>query len=350
MKAALVKPPHLGSQGRGVGFYTDRLLTGLATIPGLETGLINFSHSPTAYLPYDLVHFPYFDLFYLTFPPFRPRKTVVTLHDVTPLKFPQHFPLGIRGKNIWPVQKRLLQTADAIITDSFCSKNDIRTITGYPEGKIYTVYLAPDANFKKVNSTSILRSIKVKYHLPEKFVLYVGGVNWNKNVPALIKACQKVDMTLVLVGKEFLDTKRDLSHPELQTLKEIVDLTDNNPRIIKLGFVPTEDLAGIYNLANVYVQPSVYEGFGLPVLEAMSCGTPVICGQNSSLGEIAGEAAVFADVTDPVDLARKILKLLKLPNPVREKISKECLNQAAKFSWQKTAREVYEIYQKVLAG
>lgn len=331
MRVALVRPPHGGSLVRGVGFYAQRLFDSLVTL-GLDIHWVDFSFSPIRYSGYDLVHFPYFDLFYLTFPPVRFSKTVVTLHDVTPLVFPEAFPVGIRGKNVWPIQKALLQTADAILTDSENSKRDIIKITGAPAGKVAVTYLAPDDAFRP------MKNPEKKYGLPKDFVLYVGGVNWNKNLPTLVRACKKAELPLVIVGKEALGEGLDLFHAESRPFKELLGLIDDGAKVIRLGFVQTSDLVAVYNLAKVYCQPSVYEGFGLPILEAMSCGTPVVCGKNSSLTEIAGEAGHYANVEDEHDLAAKLLSA----KPGKE------LAQAAKFTWGKTAKATYEIYEKVL--
>jgi len=331
MKVALVRPPVTGHGARGIGFYGQRLYEALSKIT-------NVSWRDFSYLPitgFDIVHYPYFDLFWPTLPPIRFSKTVVTLHDLTPLKFPEHFPLGIRAKVVWPWQKFLLKQVDAVLTDSYCSKKDIEEMTGVRN--VFVTYLAADKVFRPLNFKR------------ENFVLYVGGGNWNKNVITLIKACQKINMPLVIVGKEFaMPIKKNVETEPLREILSLVHTSSRKTNLIKFaGFVETSELVKLYNQAKVYVQPSVYEGFGLPVLEAMACNTPVICGGNSSLAEIAGNAATFADVLDVNDLADKIKNIkdsgspLGLPRVAR-------MTQAAKFSWEKTAKETYEIYKKIL--
>lgn len=348
MRVALVKPPNIDSRVRGGGFYAERLYTSLQNISDLKVEWQNFSVNPKTYEKYDLVHFAYFDPFALTLPPVRLTKTVVEIHDLIPLKFPEHFPLGRKAKVIWPVQKRILKSVNAITTLSEASKKDITEITKYPREKIQVVYLAADPAFKRVSDKNYLERIKKKYHLQQKFVLYVGGVNWNKNLITLVIACQKNGVNLVLVGKEFLREDVDFSHSELEPFREVLQIIKNDQRVQRLGFVPTEDLVGIYNLASVYVQPSVYEGFGLPILEAMSCGLPVICGRNSSLPEIAGDAATYADVKDFKDLSIKILEALKFSSSEKSKVAENSIKQSQKFSWQKTAEKTYEVYQNVI--
>lgn len=319
MKVAFVRPP-MGRHGaRGIGFYGQRLYEAMQKIT--DVSWIDFSLNP--FLNFDIVHYPYFDLFWPTLPPVRNYKTVVTLHDLTPLKFPKHFPLGLRAKVVWPWQKFLLSHVDAVLTDSKSSQNDIKNLTGVDS---YVTYLAADLNFKPLNLKR------------DNFVLYVGGANWNKNVISLVKACQKIKMPLVLVGKEFTTTPGD--HIEQRPLKEILDAARMTKDVEFKGFVTTDELVKLYNQAKVYVQPSVYEGFGLPVLEALACGTPVICGKNSSIQEIGGDAVTYADVTSIDDLADKI-KNIKIDS------GQAGMTHARQFSWDKCAKETYEIFRKI---
>ncbi len=325
MKVALVRPPVTGHGVRGIGFYGQHLFEALK--PFVDIRWIDFSFVPICNS--DIVHYPYFDLFWPTLPPIRNTKTVVTVHDLTPLKFPGHFPMGLRAKVVWPWQKFLLKHVDAVLTDSYCSQKDIKEITGI--NNAYVAYLAADPAFKPLNFKR------------GNFVLYVGGANWNKNVITLIKACQEIKMPLVLVGKEFI--QKPINHVETEPLKQILDAARMTKNITIKGFVETEELVRLYNQAKVYVQPSIYEGFGLPVLEAMACGTPVICGNNSSLSEIVGDAATFADVTSVDDLAEKIKNTRTDSGQARM-----TTDQVKKFSWEKCAKETHEVYQKVLPG
>lgn len=348
-RLGMVRPVKMGSEVRGGGLYAERLYEALQKIDGLSVSWENLSFWPSVYRRFDLVHFPYFDLFFPTFPPVRLAKTVVTLHDLIPLRFPGHFPLGKRAKIVWPIQRALVKMTEAVITDSQAAKKDIIALVGYPSEKIYVVPLAADGKFKKISDRFALDGIKEKYKLAKEFVLYVGGVNWNKNLPTLIRACGEVRVSLVIVGQEALGIGADFTHIENQPLAEIISLCQGNALVERLGYVPTEDLVAIYNLATVYAQPSVYEGFGLPVLEALACGTVVVCGRNSSLVEVGGEAAVYADVTDVSDLGREIQKVLRLSKSSREKIVEKGRRRAAEFSWERTAKETYEVYREVLA-
>lgn len=348
MRVALVRPPSAGGSTRGVGFLVERLLPELKKIKGLDVELVNFSRRLTAYSRFDVVHFPYFDEYFLTLPPVLKTKFIVSILDFTKLRFPQHFPAGVRGKLKWAIQKRLVTGARAIITISHSARADIEKYLSLPANKIFVTYLAADRQYHQVSDKKLLAKIAAKYHLSKQFVLYVGGVNWNKNLPTLINACQEKNLDLILVGREFVNENLDFNHPENRPFAQTLELIKAYPKARRLGFIPTDELAVIYNLAGVYVQPSVFEGFGLPVLEALACGCPVVCGQVGSLPEVAGEAAVYADVISRSDLAEKIINTLTLSRSDREVLIQRCLSQADKFSWEKTAAATYEVYKKIL--
>lgn len=314
MKVSLAQSNANQNTGRGTGFYTKNLTDELLKIPGLE---IN-NGKP------DMIHYLYFDPFFLTLPPIRSAKTIVTVFDLTPIILSDLYPRGIRGEIKWQIQKRLLQNVDAIITISQSSKNDIVSQIGISPEKVFVTYLAPDGP---------CRPLKIK---KENFVLYIGDVNANKNISTLLKAIAIIpDTNLILAGRAFLDN--DL--PEVMAIREEIKKLGIGPRVKFPGFVTGKEKVELLNQAKVYVQPSLYEGFGLPILEAMACGTPVICGGNSSMKEVAGNAATYADVADPNDLAEKIKSI---------QVSGKEVVQASKFSWKKTASQTYDVYQSLL--
>src|SRR5690606_8255299 len=142
----------------------------------------------------DLLHIPYFDPFFIHLPLQKKSKLVVTVHDLTPLVFPDIFPAGIKGNLKWQFNKRLLAKADGIITDSHASATDIHRLTGIPKNKIHTVYLAAGEEFKKMENGKWKMEIKEKYGLPDRFVLYVGDVTANKNLPRLIDAIKEANL------------------------------------------------------------------------------------------------------------------------------------------------------------
>jgi len=277
---------------------------------------------------------------YLVFKIFSPQllksPAVVTVHDLIPLKYPQAYPAGIRGRWCWWQNKKILRRAAGIITDSKASKQDIIKFTGIDPDKIYVVYLAADEIFRPVKTAN-------KFGLPDKFVLYVGDLNWNKNVVSLTKLCLKLHYFLVVVGRQAMATDYDHQHPETSELVKFQRLARLHPKkIIRLGVVPEPDLVQIYNLATVYVQPSRDEGFGLPILEAMACGCPVLSSGKGSLPEITGKADLIFNHNN--------LKLVWQNQELRRKLSGAGRIQAGKFSWDKTVKETVKVYEKVIAN
>lgn len=275
----------------------------------------------------------------LVFKLFSPRPlpvpAVITVHDLIPIKYPQAYPPGIKGRFKWWRNKRQLRLAAGIITDSQASKQDIIKFTGIDQDKIFVVYLAADEIFKPFKAVN-------KYSLPKKFVLYVGDLNWNKNVVKLAKLCLKLRYPLVVVGRQAMATDYDHNHPETKELIRFLRLAKKHPRkIIRLGVVPAADLAEIYNLARVYVQPSRDEGFGLPVLEAMSCGCPVLSSGKGSLPEITGQAGL--------KLNQKNIRSVWRDAALRRQLSHAGLRQAKKFSWNKTVKATVRVYEKIIA-
>jgi len=217
MKVAVdISPLKNANRYRGVGIYTKQLVESFKSlnIPDFSFQIIEDGGITK---DYDLVHYPFFDLFFLTLPLKKEKPMVVTIHDTIPLVFPEHYPSGIKGSLKFQIQKFSLKKVKAVITDSENSKKDIFKYLNYSKEKIYVVPLAPSDIFKPIKSTMILHRIIVKYNLPERFVLYVGDVNYHKNILGLIKAFAKLkaqkskvkntsqNLKLVLVGKAFKD-------------------------------------------------------------------------------------------------------------------------------------------------
>ena len=355
-----ISPLKNANRFRGVGFYTKNLVESLQSLikenKKYSNWQINLVENWKLEIGnFDLVHYPYFDIFFPTLPKKENMPTVVTVHDLTPLVFPEHYPAGIRGKINWLRQKRNLKKTEAIITDSQKSKQDIVKIVGYPENKVHVVYLAPSFDPKKFKIENLKLKAKQKYHLPDNFVLYVGDVNWNKNVPGLVKACRKIGIPLVIAGKQAVSKDYDQAHPENQDLvwlqKQYQALStkhqEKEKKLFLLGFVPEEDLAVLYNLATLYCQPSFYEGFGMPVVEAMACGCPVVCSNQGSLSEIGGEAVAYFDPYKKGNL-EKVLKKVWEDKNLRKELAQKGLAQAKKFSWLKCAQETLNVYQGII--
>jgi glycosyltransferase involved in cell wall biosynthesis len=354
MKVAIdISPIRTGHKVRGVGMYTKRLVESLEEEvkrkKEIEIIPVDFRHQPStiSHQAFDLVHYPYFDLFFLTLPLKKSAKTIVTIHDVIPLVFPEHYPPGIKGKMKFLIQKFSLQGVVAVITDSQNSKKDIVKYLNYPENKIHVIPLAPGEKFRKLKTEDWKLKARKKYSLPESFILYVGDVNWNKNVLGLAKACKKIKIPLVILGKKATLKNFDQSHIENQPLVQLLKLYGKDPDIIRLGFLAGDDLVRIYNLATVYCQPSFYEGFGLPVLEAMACGCPVVASKVASLPEVCGEAAFMVDPKDYNNITQGLKKVMS-DKKTRDKLIRKGLEQAKKFSWEKTAKQTLGVYEKVV--
>lgn len=336
-----------GHKVRGVGFYLEHLkISLLKYFP--EHQYIFFTQSGELSNDVDVVHYPYFDPFFFTLPLSKKFKTVVTVHDLTPLVFPQHFPAGIKGKLRWQIQKYKLRNVSAIITDSHTSQKDIIKLAGVPESHVDVAYLAAGETYRKLKKQDIpLEKLKEKYHLPDNFILYVGDVTWNKNLPRFITAVKQLQLPLVMVGKILVEKSFDKAHPWNKDLVEVQKLVEGDPNIVRLGFVPSEDLVYLYNMAKVFVFPSVYEGFGLPIVEAMQCGCPVVTTHGGSLSEVAGDAAIYVDGYDVQNMANGIQEVYT-DEKLQKDLVEKGLVQSQKFSWKKTVEETMRVYRKVL--
>lgn len=343
----LIETSPLGNANahRGIGAYTRLLTQNLEKIKDLNIKRSTLE-IPKEFKP-DLIHYPYFDLFFSTLPLTHPAKSVVTIHDVIPLKFPQQYDPGLKGSMRFIKQKFSLSKVDAIITDSHASKNDIINHLGITEEKIHVIHLAADESLVATNETNI-NKVKRSYKLPKNYLLYVGDINYNKNIPQLIKSLKYLprEIKLVLVGKNF----KPQEIKEWQWIETQLALSDVEKRV---KFIPNlsndaiTDLSAIYSGAIAYIQPSLYEGFGLPVLEAMQCRTPVVCAHNSSLIEVGGQDVVFVE-TDGEDIAKGVKKILEWSKTKRTKKIRLAYKWSQTFSWEKTAKETAKVYKNLL--
>lgn len=323
---------------RGVGTYAELLSAALKRVSHVQL----VEENP------EVRHYPFFDLFFHTLPILRKTKTVVTIHDVIPLVFPKQYKPGLRGQLRFFLQNIALGGVEAVVTDSECSKRDIAHYLGYPAEKIHAIYLAGNPEIKR-QPKRVTEEIRKKYVLPERYVLYVGDINYNKNLPRLIEACSKLpqDISLVMVGR----TLNDIAIPEGETLHKALDKFEMRARTVLLTEVPkhpAQDLAAIFTLAEVYVQPSLYEGFGLSVLDAMQCGIPVVSSNASSLPEVCGDAALYFDPKDVNEMAKKIQEAITLSVPERRVLEDKMEKNLKRFSWLKTAEETARAYTQAI--
>lgn len=239
-------------------------------------------------------------------------KKVTTYHDVIPLKYPEW-----SHPKVVEVHKRRLKLVegeiDMVIAVSESTKKDLLEITSIPEEKIKVIYEAAGAQFKPQNNEEV-EEFRKRMKLPEQFVLAIGGVGERRNLTRVKKAVR--DYHLVITGET-------------------------------IPWVEDEELPLLYCAAQMLIYPSLYEGFGLPILEAMVCGTPVITSNTSSMPEVGGKAALYVDPEDEGDMANKI-RLVMEDKKLHEKMIKEGFEQAKKFSWEKCAQETSEIYRKLV--
>jgi glycosyltransferase involved in cell wall biosynthesis len=298
---------------------------------------------PRACQGLDVAHVPYFA------PPlFSSTPTVVTIHDLIPLILP-----GYKGSLLVRLYTRLVsiaaKRAQAIITDSRSSQRDILRLLKIPPGRVHIIPLAADERFKPGVGTAELDQARRKYSLPQEFILYLGGFDQRKNMKTLFKALRGLKerlgdrCPLVIAGT--LPNKDTPFFPHPRRLAEEAGVTD---AVHFIGWVPEEEKPALYSLATLFLYPSLYEGFGLPPLEAMSCGTPVIASNAASLPEVVGDGGVLVDPRDPEAWAEAMVALLTSPRR-QEDLSAKAVEQAKKFSWRKTARETLEVYKRVAA-
>lgn len=285
----------------------------------------------------DVVHDPY-ELGPFTFN--QPFRKVITVHDLTPLLFPNLFKRGdVMLHRL--LLKKTISNADKIITVSYNSQRDIMEHMNVPEGNIEVIYNGKDENFRPLSSQKT-EEFREKYGLPSHFILSVGGLHPIKNIPRLLKA-------YYLARKDGLEHKLVMVGGTVDRANEIFHVINNlglEDHVIFTGVVSDDDLVGLYNAADLFLYPCLYAGFGLPPLEAMACGTPVITSCNSSLPEIVGDAAKLIDPYDPKKLADTINDVLS-HDEMMKTLVKNGLRQAEKFNWRKTAIETLRVYKEV---
>ncbi|MDD5367630.1 MAG: glycosyltransferase family 1 protein [Anaerolineaceae bacterium] len=300
----------------------------------LTNGLADTCRSSQA----DLLHVTYIGPF------LPPCPMVVTVHDVSFFRYPEFFKL--RDRLLFSTLLPLTLThASAVITISEFSKKEILYKFPFLQDRIYVTYLSPGSIFSPISDSVLDKSICIRHGIDTDFILAVGNLQPRKNLLRLIKAFSIIKTTfpsvrLVIVGKAQWHAS------EIYTLVSKLGLKNE---VIFPGYVSDEDLVVLYNAAQVFVYPSIYEGFGLPVLEAMACGTPVVTSNSSSLPEVAGTAALMVNPKSEEEIANAILSILSNLE-LRNRLKNVGPAQAAKFTWEKTAMGTVEVYREVLKG
>lgn len=273
---------------------------------------------------YDVYHFTNFAL-----PPMSRGKFVVSVHDLGFVRYPQY----IEPKNLAFLRAELprsLRRADRIITISKFTKQELMELFRVPEEKIAVTYMGMDERFRRMEDPEVRK----RYNLPPLYVLHVGTLEPRKNIEGLLRAfrlCRLADYKLVLAGG------RGWLYGEIFRLVKELNLAE---RVMFLGYVQEEDLPAIYSMARLFVFPSFYEGFGMPPIEAMACGVPVVAARGSSLSEVLADAVRFIDPYQPEDIAAGIEDCLRN----REIYISKGKEKVKQYSWARTARETLNVY------
>jgi len=291
----------------------------------LITGFIDIYHSPDFTLPPTLSGIP----------------TLLTVHDLSFLRDPESAAPRLRGY-LEVAVKRSVRLATHILADSQSTKDDLIELYLTPEDKITVLYAGVSSAFRPILDSSQLMKVRKRYNLGDQpFVLSVGTLQPRKNHIALIKAFELAlrdsDYNLVLAGGQ------GWSYEEVH---DLVRLRGLQHRVLFAGFVADEDLSALYSSADVMAFPSLYEGFGLPVLEAMACGVPVLASNVSCLPEVAGAAALFVDPRDVEAMSAAMLKLLSNVD-LRETLRKKGFERVEQFSWQSSAVNLLRVYKNL---
>jgi glycosyltransferase involved in cell wall biosynthesis len=296
----------------------------------------------------DLVHIPH--LFWM--PRGLPCPYVVTVHDVLEHMYRARDGSGLRRSLHFHLTRRVLKGAGRILAVSNFTKSEIEKLFGIRSSHIEVVYNAIDERFLHGHASESDRQILAeRYLITYPFLLYAGRISPHKNLVRIIEAFSALkgelekegqfpDLKLIIIGDELS------KHPDLRRTV-IRSGVHNDVRF--MGFVPIEMLRIFYDAAKIFVFPSLYEGFGLPPLEAMAHGTPVVTSNTSSLPEVVGNAAVLVNPENVFEIMRALHRVL-LDHSLREKIKDRSCEQTQKFSWDKSAQRILEIYQEVALG
>lgn len=270
---------------------------------------------------------------------------ILTVHDLTMIKFPQHRGSGISGRH-GRMLRRACENASTIISISNTTRNDIISYFKTPPAKIKVIYNGVGEVFRPLKDKKRTRAIlKEKYRIDFPYILFVGTIEPRKNIANLLKAFAKLSSDqefrnyhLILIGKKGWNTA------EIETTYHSLSV---RPKIHFLNYISESDLPLFYNCASLFCYPSLYEGFGLPPLEAMACGTPVLTSDISSLPEITGKAARLVSPVDYEAVFQGMKKVLSDKNLLLE-MKQLGLMQARKFSWRKCAQETHGVYEEIL--
>jgi glycosyltransferase involved in cell wall biosynthesis len=283
----------------------------------------------------DIFHSPDFAL-----PPVRRARTVLTVHDLSFMRLPECSPPSLRAYLLHAVPASV-RRADLVLADSESTRRDVIELLSVRADRVRVIYPGVGEGFRRVQDTRVLAAVRRIYRLPERFVLSVGTLQPRKNLNRLIEAYAQArvdtDLKLVIAGGTGW-----LYEGIFRRVEELGLQGD----VYFPGYVVDEDLPALYTLADLFVFPSLYEGFGLPPLEAMACGTPVVTSNVSSLPEVVGDAALMVDPRDVDALSNAMVRVLGDPS-LRSGMVQRGLAQAQGFTWLRAAQDLRRLYREV---
>jgi glycosyltransferase involved in cell wall biosynthesis len=284
----------------------------------------------------DLFYFPNYSQ-----PPLRRGASVVTVHDLSFLMVPECADAGLRA-HLERVVPASVAAADFVTADSENTRNDIITLLDVPPERVEVVYAGLEPSFRRVEDPHLLEAIRRKYRLHFPFILHVGVIEPRKNLTRLVQAYALIRERTRLPHK--LVIAGGLGWLYNEVFREVEDLHLGDD-VFFPGFVPDQDLPALYSLADVVAYPSLYEGFGFPPLEAMACGTPVVCSNTSSLPEVVGDAALSVAPTDVEALADALVSVLD-DSRLRAELVTKGHARAKLFTWESSARKLVECFER----
>lgn len=364
------------SRRRGIGKYTRQLLEALV-VQNPDHSFILYSRAGgTAEVPSrctvrnvphlarpgrlnwvpDLLFLPLYlhsdgvEIFHATDITSIPRSSKVrvwaTVHDLIPFIYWEETVRGVPRDFVWALKlawKRMAQ-ADLILTDSLYSRSDICERLGVPEERVHVVYPGATEGMGPVDPEEARNALREQYRISGPFVFYVGGSDFRKNLPRLVQSFGRVRKKgypgkLILGGETFT-----WEIPEVVELRARIEALNLGEHVVFCGFIPECHLPFFYSACDAFVFPSLYEGFGLPVLEALQCGAPVLTSHTSSLPEVAGEAAVLVDPEDEESIVNGFWEIFS-ENRRRHEMRETGFRQARRFSWKQAARQIRQLYE-----
>ncbi|HYH01606.1 MAG TPA: glycosyltransferase family 1 protein [Bacillota bacterium] len=288
------------------------------------------------------------DLFHLPQNGFRTPKTrtskiIVTIHDLIPYMMPEVVRTSFLKRFVMEMPE-IIDRSHHIITVSQTSKDDIIRLFNVASSKISVIPSAPATGFVPLPQATVRKTLINKYRLKKPYILYVGGLNPRKNLTELICAYAKIYRELPQ-GELLVIPGGESRH--LQNLRILAGVLGLDDAVVFPGFVDSADLPLLYNGASLFIYPSLYEGFGLPPIEAMACGTPVITSDTSSLPEVVGDAALLVNPYDTLKLGETMLQVLTDPS-LAQTLSQKGLEHSKKYNWESNAAQILKIYEQTL--